>query len=118
MRSPEYKEINHKHSEYSYDDGDVDIYLFEESLRIIYYNHPLHTNTKYYTRAMINIHSKFANNVYVTAPFNENRNVLIDDTSSTIDQEDTPYDNNRIGVAAGRLKNISVEEMIQIITKE
>ena len=67
---------------------------------------------------MINSQSKFSNEVYVAASYNESINVLIDDTSTTINQEDNEYHNNENNNSTRGSEHVSIASMIEIITKK
>lgn len=72
-------------------------------MSMISYNGPLHTDIKSCTHTLINFQSKNSDKVYVQAVwYNETANVLIDDTSTTANQEDNEHVNNGIHNSVGR----------------
>ena len=118
MRDTECKASSCQNTEKDQDDIDTDVSLFEESLSMINCDDPLHIDSKRYTHEMINSQSKFSNEVYVTASYNKSINILIDDTSTTINQEDNEYHNNENHNSTGGSEHVSVASMIEIITKK
>ena len=118
MRDTECKASSCQNTEKGKDNEDTDVSLFEDSLSMINCDDPLHIDTKRYTHELINSQSKFSNEVYVTASYNESINVIIDDTSTTIIQEDNENHNNENYVNVGGSERISVASMIEIITKK
>ena len=118
MRDTECKACTCPNTETDNDDGDNDVSSFEESLKMISCDDPLHIDSKQYTHELINSQSKFSNEVYVTASYNESINVIIDDTSTTILQEDNENHNNESYMNVGASERVSVASMIEIITKK
>ena len=57
-------------------------------------------------------HKDFLDDVYIMAPCIKPNNVLLDDSSSIIDKEETEHDNNKVDAGAIRSEYISVESML------
>ena len=88
MRYTECKTSSCQNTEKCNDDEDTDVSLFKENMSMINCDDPLHIDTQRYTHELINSQSTILTEVYVTASYNESINVFIDDTSTTIIQED------------------------------
>lgn len=87
-------------------------------MSIIDCNNPPHIiNTKHCTHEMISTQQTCLNEAYIMSPCNTKINDFINYASLTVDQEDPENHNNEIHNNPGGLEHVSVESMVEIITK-